>query len=177
VVLGSGATGIVFANQTDDSSLCGWKTWAGSLVAKGYQALLFMYSGGNGTAGNDVLAGLAELRRRGAQKVFLFGASMGGTAVLTAAAKASPPVAGVVSLSGPAVYAGLDAGAAARSLTVPVYFAAAKDDTSFSTDEQAMYDSCPAKDKKLDLQPGGAHGVALLDDAMTARLAAFLAAH
>ena len=45
---------------------------------------------------------------------------MGGTAVLSAATRVRPPVAGVVSLSGPSSLGGVDATAAMRQLRVPV---------------------------------------------------------
>ena len=99
VVLGAGGTGIVFANQAGDT-LCTWKGWVGPLLAKGYRALVFDYSGG--PADRDVVAGIDALRRRGVQKVFLVGASMDANAVLAAARQARPPVAGVVS-AGPTV--------------------------------------------------------------------------
>ena len=51
----------------------------------------------------------AELRRRGADRLVLVGFSMGGTAAVEAAAEITPPVAGVISLSGPEEYQGADA--------------------------------------------------------------------
>ncbi|HEV2918592.1 MAG TPA: alpha/beta fold hydrolase, partial [Actinomycetota bacterium] len=58
-------------------------------------------SGPGGRIDGDVAAATAQLRRRGADRVVLIGSSMGATAVLSAAARIRPPVAGVVSLSGP----------------------------------------------------------------------------
>jgi pimeloyl-ACP methyl ester carboxylesterase len=174
LVLGAGGTGIVFANQSDET-LCAWKSWAGPLVSKGYSVLVFDYSGR--PADKDVLAGLDALRRRGVQKVFLVGASMGGNAVLAAAPQAQPPVAGVVGLSAPQVYRGVDAIGAMPRLTVPVFFTAARDDTPFGTDAQALYDACASTDKKLDLEVGASHGMELLDDAMSTTIEKFLQSH
>jgi pimeloyl-ACP methyl ester carboxylesterase len=173
VVVGTGDTGIVFANEFPDT-LCGWREWAGPLE-KRYRLLLFDYSGG--PVDKDVLAGVAALRRHGVRKVFLVGASMGATAVLAAAPSAQPPVAGVVALSGAAGVNGVDALAGARKLTAPVLIVAARDDQPYGTDAQTLYDACPAHDKKLDLQAGGLHGRSLLDDPMSAKVEAFLAAH
>jgi pimeloyl-ACP methyl ester carboxylesterase len=95
LIVGTGGTGIVFANQSGET-VCSWKPWADLMAQKGFRALVFEYSGDY--ADKDVLAGIDALRKKGVQKVLLVGASMGGTAVLGAAAKAQPPVAGVVSL-------------------------------------------------------------------------------
>jgi pimeloyl-ACP methyl ester carboxylesterase len=174
LVVGSGATGIVFANQYGET-VCSWKPWADLMARKGFRALVFEYSGDY--ADRDVLAGIDALRKKGVQKVLLVGASMGGTAVLAAAAKAQPPVAGVVSLSGPQVYQGVDAFGAVRKLTVPVLFVAAKDDEGFGRDAQALYDACVSKDKKLDLEIGGDHGMSLLDDRIGKLVEDFLKNH
>jgi len=174
VVVGKGDAGIVFANQAGET-LCSWKPWADTLGQKGYQGLVFEYSGDS--ADKDVLAAVEALRKKGAKKVFLIGASRGGTAVLAAAAKAQPPVAGVISLSGPQVYQGVDAFGAAQKLTVPVLFVAAKDDGQFGRDAQSLYDACTSKDKKLDLEIGGDHGMSLLDDKISKMVETFLKNH
>jgi alpha-beta hydrolase superfamily lysophospholipase len=54
----------------------------------------------------------------------LIGSSMGGTAVLSAATRIRPPVAGVASLSGPSTFGGVDARAAIARLRVPVLLVA-----------------------------------------------------
>jgi pimeloyl-ACP methyl ester carboxylesterase len=174
LIVGTGSTGIVFANQSGET-LCSWKPWADSMIDKGYRSLVFDYNGRS--PDREVLGAITTLRQHGVQKVLLVGASMGGTAVLAAAAQAQPPVAGVVSLSGPQIYSGVDAFGAVRKLTVPVFFVAAKDDNHFGRDAQALYDACAAKDKKLDLEIGGAHGMSLLDDAISAKVEEFLRSH
>jgi len=175
VVLGSGDTGVVFANQSD-GDLCTWKSAYGDyLSTKGYRVLLFNYSGGN--PGQDVLAGVDALRSRGVKKVFLIGASMGGTSVLYAAAHAQPAVAGTVDLSGPRVYSGVDASAAVTTMTVPAIFVAAAADSPFAKDTQDLYAACTSTDKKLDIEPGGEHGWGLVNDKISAMIEEFLKAH
>ena len=173
VVVGTGDVGIVFANQLPET-LCGWREWAGPLESK-YRMLLFDYSGG--PADKDVVAAASELRKRGVHKVFLVGASLGGNAVLAAGPQVQPPVAGVVSLSAPADFNGVDALAAVRKLTAPVFLVAAKDDLPFGPDAQRLYDACPAADRKLDLEDGGLHGRSLLDDTMSTKVETFLTSH
>src|SRR2546423_5187209 len=159
--VGKGDTGIVFANQAGET-LCSWKPWADTLGKKGYRGLVSEYAGDS--ADKEVLAAVEALRKKGAKKVFLIGASRGGTAVLAAAAKAQPPVAGVISLSGPQVYQGVDAFGAVKKLTVPVLFVAETEDGEFGRDAQALYDACTSKDKKLDLEFGSDHGMSLLNE-------------
>jgi hypothetical protein len=42
---------------------------------------------------------------------------------------------------------------------------------------QALYDACASKDKKLDIEIGGDHGMSLLDDKISAMVEAFLKNH
>jgi pimeloyl-ACP methyl ester carboxylesterase len=174
LVLGSGSTGLVLANESD-VDLCDWKPYASVWAERGYRVLIFNYS--SGPADRDVLAAVAELRRRGSGRVFLIGASMGGTAVLAAAAAAQPPVAGVISLSGPAAFAGVDAGPAMRRLTVPALFLVGELDEPFADDAKTLYAACAAKDKKLELLPTGSHGTGLIDERIGNRILTFLTGH
>jgi pimeloyl-ACP methyl ester carboxylesterase len=171
VVLGGGRTGLVLGHQVG-SDLCEWLPQAQAFAEQGYQVLAFDFEGfgdsqpGSGTdAGidTDVVAAAEQLRRRGATRIVLIGSSMGGTAVLSAATRIRPPVAGVVSLSGPASFQGVDAGAAISRSRVPVLFVAAADDQPFVDDARAMYRAAPTRDKRLLVIPGGGHGTGMLE--------------
>jgi dienelactone hydrolase len=102
----------------------------------------------------DVAAAVKLVRRLGARKVFLLGASLGGSAVLTAGATVKPQVDGVVSVSGAADFV--------RSLeTVPrlrasVLYLAGKYDAAFAGDAHRLYDATGSGDKTLIL-PRGEH--------------------
>ncbi len=171
---GDGSAGVVLAHQSD-ADLCQWKPYADELAEKGYRALT-LTMGAN--IDDDVLAAIDEIRRAGARQVFLVGASMGGTAVLTAAAQASPPVDGVASLSAPADYFGTDALAAAKTLTVPAFFLAAKSDGDFAADARAMHAAATrSPGRKLSIVAGSGHGIELLTGTVKADVEAFLAAH
>lgn len=168
-VFGTGRTGLVFAHQ-NRANLCQWAGYARESAKAGYRTMIFDFPGfGDSPAGlgNDaaVVAAAAYLRAAGAQTVVLVGASMGGTAVLAAAPHIAPPVAGVISLSAPAVFQGLDAGAAAKLLAVPVLYAACQNDTGFAEDAAALYAATPSTHPhKLLVAPGCAsHGVELAD--------------
>jgi alpha-beta hydrolase superfamily lysophospholipase len=144
--------------------------FARELAARGFRALAIDFRGyGASTGGDgrrldrDLAAAVGRLRADGATRVFVVGASMGGTAALAAASWVAPPVAGVVSLSGPAQFRGLDALRAVRRSRVPVRFLASRGDTAFAGDARTLMKAARAKDKAIVLYAGARHGSSLLD--------------
>jgi predicted esterase len=172
---GTGDTGVVFANQVD-GDLCQWQWAAQTLAQQGMRTTVFNYSLTEG-ADEDVLAAVTSLRADGAKRIFLIGASKGGTAVLAAGAKASPPVSGVVSLSAPAVFSGIDAAGAMATFHTPVMFFAGENDGNFASDARALFQACAATDKKLQILPTANHGVALVDAKVFGLIKDFMASH
>jgi alpha-beta hydrolase superfamily lysophospholipase len=180
---GKGELGVVLGHQWG-SDLCEWVAFAHVLTARGYRVLAIDFRGYGSTKAplgrpsqrlqNDVLAAGAELRREGSTKVAAIGASMGGTAVLVAAAQRGARLAGVVSLSGATGFRGMDALGAVTRLTVPVRFAASKGDTSFAVGARELMKATRAKDKALLLVPGGIHGSSMLDGPYRARVRGFV---
>src|SRR5919109_1214281 len=101
-----GPRAVVLAHQ-GASDLCIWLPYARTLAARGYRVVVFDHRGfgSSGRASRatrkdrvdyDVLGAIATVRRRGATSVVLGGASLGGAAVLSAAALATPAVHGVI---------------------------------------------------------------------------------
>jgi pimeloyl-ACP methyl ester carboxylesterase len=181
VALGRGRAGLVLGHQLR-SDLCEWVPQARAFSRRGYQVLAFDFAGfGDSEHGSaqhrvdtDVAAAAEQLRRRGADRIVLVGSSMGGTAVLSAATRARPPVAGVVSLSGPSSFGGVDAVAAMRRLRVPVLLVAGADDQPFLAQARSLYAAARVRDKRLLVVPGGGHGTGLMefgDDAPRVRSA------
>jgi pimeloyl-ACP methyl ester carboxylesterase len=169
LTLGRGRTGLVLGHQLG-SDLCEWLPQARAFARRGYRVLVFDFAGfgdsrpgSDGRVDTDVVAATAELRRRGAERVVLVGSSMGGTAVLAAATRIRPPVAGVVSLSGPSGFGGVDAQAAMARLRVPVLFVVAADDQHFTEQARVMYRAARVADKRLLVVPGGGHGTSMLE--------------
>jgi dienelactone hydrolase len=160
VVLGQGGNGLVFGHERG-SSLCQWLPTARAYARLGYRALVFNFHGQD-RLDEDVTAAVAELRRRGVARTVLVGASMGGTAVLVAASRIRPAVAGVVSLSGPAEFGDLDARTVAPGLRVPVLFMAARGDGSFAADARGLYRAAGTREKRLLVLASAAHGTNLL---------------
>jgi pimeloyl-ACP methyl ester carboxylesterase len=181
-VFGSGRTVVILGHQSQ-GSLCEWVSYARRLARLGYTAFAIDFRGHGrsqvlgGLPGERLasdLDGAAKLmRKRGKQKVFLVGASMGGIASLVAAANVKPAVDGVVSVSAPARFMGMNAAASARRLRVPVLYLAAEGDDNagfdFSDDAREMYGATAAGDKRLQVLPGTQHGVALVAGSARAR--------
>jgi pimeloyl-ACP methyl ester carboxylesterase len=170
VVLGSGRTGLVLGHQLG-SDLCEWLPQARSFAERGYRVLAFDFAGfgdsehgpADGRVDTDVVAAAAQLRQRGADRIVLIGSSMGGTAVLSAATRIRPPVAGVVSLSGASGFGGVEAEAAMTRLRVPVLFVVAADDQPFTEQARLMHRAARVRDKRLLVVPGGGHGTGMLE--------------
>jgi dienelactone hydrolase len=160
VVLGEGRNGLVFGHERG-SNLCEWVPTARAYARLGYRALVFNFHDQD-RLGDDVVAAAGELRRRGVAKVVLVGSSMGGTAMLVAAGRVRPPVAGVVSLSGAAVFADMDARVVVPRLRVPALFMAAKGDGPFPAAARGLYGAAGTRDKQLLVLSSAAHGTNLL---------------
>lgn len=187
---GAGTTAVVLVHQ-GAGDLCQWVPYARRLAAQGYFAFPidlrnFGFSQKrSGRLGQqvqrDVIAAVKALRGLGKRKIFVVGASYGALAAVVAAPNAN--VAGVVSLSAPDVYEGLNGLSAARRLRAPVLYAAAEDDQAgpfrFAETAQRLYDATPATDKTLELIPGEAHGIALIAGPTRLRgiVEAFLRSH
>ncbi len=168
----SGRTGVVLAHQYL-SDHCEWIDFAKELRAAGVRVLALDFRGyGASTVGRgsgvrldrDVAAAAARLRADGSTRIYLVGASMGGTAVLAAGRWIQPAVAGVVSLSGPAAFRGIDALAAVKRSRVPERFLAGRLDTQFAVDARRLARAAVAKDKAVALYPSALHGSSLLAD-------------
>lgn len=174
VRFGSGEHGVLLLHQRG-ADLCPWWDYANSLVNKGFHVLAIDFRG-NGFSDNsdsadytaDAIAGIAELKRAGATRVVLVGASIGAATALVTAGRVPDQVAGVVSLSYPDndidVTDGAGAGPhtpaeAAPKITAPMLLCFASGDTSATTAKpQELVDASPAPAKQLVGRPGVSHG-------------------
>ncbi len=170
-LVGHGDTGVVLGHQFR-SNFCSWVPFAKQLAARNMRALAINFS--SASLDDDMVAGAEELRRRGAKRIFLVGASMGGTAALVAAEEAD--AARVASLSGPQEFSGLDALPSVRRLTIPTLFLVGRQDTEFARDARRLYEAAASDDKELVVTDGFEHGTDLLQDPKAERaLLEFLA--
>ena len=171
---GKGTTAVILTHQSE-GDLCDWVPYAKRLAGKGYFAFPIDFRGygfsdtqpsGQYRYVQDIAAAAKALRKLGKKKIFVVGASMGGLAAVVAGANVTPPLAGVVSVSSPARYRGLDGVKAGPRLRVPALFLAATADDNagfdFSEDAAALQRAAASKDKRLELLPGAAHGIDLI---------------
>src|SRR5262245_18934516 len=145
-----------------------WFPYATTLADTGnYTVLTFDFRGYGESTGEkefdrldtDLEASLDYMHADlGIEKVFLVGASMGGTASLLVAER--DPVAGVVSISSPATFQEIDAVAGVNKIHAPKLFIASEDDTParLSLEELRPVAVAP-KDQAL--FAGDAHGTDL----------------
>lgn len=177
-IYGDGTTAIVCSHMARrskaDFALAGPR-----LASAGFTVLAYDNRGdGESSEGDpaqrvrDLLAAIDLVRSRGATKVFLLGASRGGTLSLDAATRT--PVDGVVTLSAPPP---LDGAAAVAAVTVPSLYVNSEND-DFAKSTQAMYDAAN-QPRELQMYPGGNHGVALFSSQpeLIDRIVTFIRAH
>jgi pimeloyl-ACP methyl ester carboxylesterase len=178
--LGHGKTGVVLAHESP-ADLCGWVPYARVLSRAGFRVLLFDLrhfglsqsprdSSKAGRFSRDLEGAVDELKREGADKVFLMGASFGGIASMVAGSRLDSKIAGVISVSGEAKLGNpygpndeLDALAAVPKLRVPFLVLSARQD-GYLLPSQAheLARRAGSADKRLVLFPGGDHGWDLL---------------
>jgi pimeloyl-ACP methyl ester carboxylesterase len=173
-LFGEGTTAVILAHMypADQSS---WFAFARKLAGQGYLALTFDFRGYGESGGQKVISeidrdmeGAYRFLRPKAKKIFLAGASMGGTAAIRVAA--ANPAAGVVSLSAPAAFRGLDAREAARKLAVPCLFVAAQGDGGASEAARAFQKAVKSPKPALLILPGTEHGTQLFDGPNTGKV-------
>jgi pimeloyl-ACP methyl ester carboxylesterase len=183
-VFGSGDTGVILAHMrpADQSS---WFPFATELAKTGdYTVLTFDFRGYGESTGEkqfdridtDLQAAYEYMRDTlRVDRIYLVGASMGGTASLVVAARMS--VAGVISISSPGQFPPLDAVETVGDITAPKLFITAEDDVpAFRSQEEFWEVSSGSKAQHI--YDGDEHGTALLDGPhaadVKARLLAFL---
>jgi pimeloyl-ACP methyl ester carboxylesterase len=157
--------------------------FARELAGLGYRAISIDFRGNGVSASGrsnrldlDVAAAVAHLRAEGATRVKLVGASMGGTAALVAGSWLRPAVDGIVSLSGPDYFRGLNAVRAVQRSRVPVRFLVSRDDRPFASDATTLMRRAATGDKAIARYTAAGHGSSILSvPAAHALVLAFLA--
>lgn len=175
-VVGEGAVGVVLLHQTSGAGFCGWATYGQWLAAKGVNVVMLDVCNYGQSTCNDTLlkdwaaqlkAGVDFARSRGATKVTIVGASLGGALALGAGQKAGADA--IVDLSGPHEWDGVpDAVTAARATSVPLLIAAADADTDIGVPElKSALAASPAKHKRYVEMPGQDHGWSGISNGMS----------
>jgi predicted alpha/beta hydrolase len=162
---GGGATGVILAHMysADQSD---WTDFAEVLAAHGYQALTFDFRGftesegplGTQFADRDLLAAYQFMRPR-VSRIFIAGASLGAEAAILVAAR--EPVAGIICISTPISFGGLNVEKAVRAVRAPILFVTSADDPLVAGQPEILYRLAQAP-KSFEVLPGHAHGTAIL---------------
>jgi pimeloyl-ACP methyl ester carboxylesterase len=162
---GSGSTGVILAHMysADQSD---WTDFAHVLAAHGYQALTFDFRGftesegrsGTEFAGTDLLAAYQFMRPR-VSRIFIAGASLGSEAAILVAARND--VAGIICISAPTSFGGLEVTDSIRHVRAPVLFVTSADDPLVSGQPEILYRLAQAP-KSIAVYPGRGHGTAIL---------------
>jgi predicted alpha/beta-hydrolase family hydrolase len=189
VDLGSGPLGVVLAHQSD-ASLCQWMPYAQVLASRGYRVLAFDFAGYGSSSQprqktyvEDLRTAVAYLRDRGTTHVVIIGASMGATMSVVAAAAITPPVDGVIALSPPVTFDGVNAEKAAPSLKSPALYVAGETDGDYEVYAKSINDATPADLRDLLVVPAPQHGIQFVSSdtsagsQVRAAIEAFLLAH
>ncbi|MDM7831809.1 alpha/beta hydrolase [Cellulomonas edaphi] len=160
-VAGGGAHGVVLAPQ-NGGDWCQWADEAAHLVEEGYRVATFTWPGSGARAGQAAMRSAAEaLRTAGAQDVALVGASKGGTYAVAMADELA--AVGVVALSPPSRFDGLDARSSVVPYRGPLLVMASRDDPDVPRDDSYLV-ARPSEGPSFLEIPLAAHGVAMLQD-------------
>jgi pimeloyl-ACP methyl ester carboxylesterase len=165
---GDGQVGVVLAHMFP-SDRASWSSFATFLADDGFRTLALDFRGYGDSEGEkdipeiwrDVVAAVRALRERGALRVVVVGANMGGTAALLAAVQ--EPVDGVVTLSAASTFMGLTAPPETlAAVTAPKLFVAADGDGTAAQTAQAFFEQTPPP-KRVEILFGTEHGSDLLE--------------
>jgi pimeloyl-ACP methyl ester carboxylesterase len=174
-LFGEGSTAVVLSHMlpADQRS---WFGYADRLAEQGYLVLTYDFRGycpgGDGGCSQgerdvsaiwqDVLGAIDLVRGRGASRVVLVGASMGGTASLVAAAEPGVDVEAVITLSAPVSIDGLVAdGALLQQIPAGKLFVAGVGDADAAEAAEELYATSPPP-KRVEIVPADDHGTDLL---------------
>ena len=149
-LFGNGNPGVVLAHM-DRADQRSWQPFAETLADAGYTALTFDFRGHGKSGGRkeiekihlDMEAAVQAMRDRGTRGIFLMGASMGGTAALKVAARER--FLGVLTLSAPTEFKGLEALDDMALVDMPVMFIVAEDDEPAQRAAGDFFDASPGQ--------------------------------
>ncbi|GIO69412.1 hypothetical protein J21TS3_42330 [Paenibacillus cookii] len=168
LVLGSGSKGVLLAHE-QGYNICSFLDIGTELADSGYLVVIPEYRNhgasqnfpeDNQNIDRDADAALSELKRLGSQKVFLAGASCGGTTAIIAGVRQELPVEGLIILSSPAQCGPHDAIPSVKKMKAPSLFVFSPGDYGGSIEKEVrkLYQASGATDKELIVDPSGYHG-------------------
>lgn len=173
---GSGDVGVVLVPESPSGNVCDWLPFAGVLERSGRRVLVVDYRGTGQSLltpdlphyayRRDLAAAVSRLRRDGAHRVILAGASLGGAAAMAYGADLG--VDGVISFSGEPELSEfhVDALHAVSRLRVPLLMLDAREDLYLPVgDARKLLRRAGSAHKRLVLFPAAWHGWDLVQSA------------
>lgn len=168
LVLGSGDKGVLLAHE-QGYNICSFLDMGNELAESGYLVVIPEYR--NHGASQDIQediqhidrdadAALSELKRLGAKKVFLAGASCGGSTAIISGVRQELPIEGLIILSSPAQCGPHDAIPSVKKIKAPSLFVFSPGDYGGSIEKEVrkLYQASGATDKELIVDESGYHG-------------------
>lgn len=168
LVLGSGDKGVLLAHE-QGYSICSFLDLGTELADSGYLVVIPEYRNhgasedfpeDNQNIDRDADAALSELERWGAKRVFLAGASCGGSTAIIAGVRQALPIEGLIILSSPAQCGPLDSIPSVKKIKAPSLFVFSPGDYGGSIEQEVrkLYQASGATDKELIVDESGYHG-------------------
>jgi pimeloyl-ACP methyl ester carboxylesterase len=166
-IFGSGNSWVILSHMYPTTQTS-WFDFARYLADNGYIVLTYDFrgygkSGGSQDISNidkDLEAALDFVRQYDAEKIFLIGASMGGTASLVVASKQT--VDGVISFSSPTEIDSLSAIDKVGKIDAPKLFIASQGDGIAAESANTLFDASP-EPKEIEILDGSAHGTFIFE--------------
>ncbi len=166
---------VIFAHELPTNQTA-WRSFARELAAQGIATLTFDFRGFGESGGQmdlakidiDLETALRFVKSRDYPLIYIYGASMGGTATMIVAARQE--LTGIVLISAPPSFRGLDATEVVADITAAKLFIAARDDAAGAyADAMESYMRLAAEPKESVLFDGAAHGTQLFEGATAAQ--------
>ncbi|PSL06174.1 pimeloyl-ACP methyl ester carboxylesterase [Haloactinopolyspora alba] len=174
--LGDGPDGVVLAHETG-YNICSFIPMGIELASLGFHVMIpeFRSHGASELVevpenepvsrgmDRDMAAAVAELRRLGAERMFMAGASCGGTVAAGAGADAQQLV-GLMILSSPVECDSVDAASAVERIRAPSLFVASTGDMQGAVEAEVreLYSASASPDKELVIRDGENHGTDMM---------------
>jgi uncharacterized protein len=160
---GQGTTAIILSNQVENQSN-EWSNVPTQFASLGYAVLTYQYrdTTDDTTRLADLHAAITFMQQRGAQKIVLIGASIGG--LVTVAVAAQTQVQAIVTLSAPDAYGTILLNASqVQKITAPALIVESDED-EFAPDAQQIYGWLTSHKTLKIYANDDSHGVLLFDN-------------
>jgi hypothetical protein len=157
LLIGTGTGGVVLGPQ-DNGDICSWLPYAQELATR-YRVALFDWKEPRPEV---PLLAVAALRKAGARRVVLGGASYGGALALSEAHRVRPPINGVLSFGGELTLPGFDGRPGLRKWRGPLLQVGSVHDDFFDAHNAQQLRALHPGPETVLMLPGDTHGIDML---------------